>query len=289
MSKDNQREDDQELRRLIRLAGQQLEDDFVRPSSDAIEAYLLGTADKDQRDEVRAAMLQSASFRKEMAELAEDLDRLDAPDSKKNFDSAAPADPDSSATVIPVGVKPHKPSILRYFTAAAAVLLVAISSIYLANRGESFEKLDAVLVTKSLDHSLLESNQTRGKIILAKTLPDGFEAALDAIRRAPSLFSDKQEFPAPNAQGGYRRLRVIGGDGQSQDFAVVVPDTTATSSPSELQVWILSFPQYSLYSVQLSDRQQSATTEIPDIGKRWVVSTWLTPDGYHSEPAVMLK
>ena len=289
MSKDNQREDDQELRRLIRLAGKQLEDDFVRPSSDAIEAYLLGTADKDQRDEVRAAMLQSASFRKEMAELAEDLDRLDAPDSKKNFDSAAPADPDSSATVIPVSVKPHKPSFLRYLTAAAAVLLVAISSIYLANRGESFEKLDAVLVTKSLDHSLLESNQTRGKIILAKTLPDGFEAALDAIRRAPSLFSDKQEFPAPNAQRGYRRLRVIGGDGQLQDFAVVVPDTTATSSPSELQVWILSFPQYSLYSVQLSDRQQSATTEIPDIGKRWVVSTWLTPDGYHSEPAVMLK
>ena len=289
MSKDNQREDDQELRRLIRLAGQQLEDDFVRPSSDAIEAYLLGTADKDQRDEVRAAMLQSASFRKEMAELAEDLDRLDAPDSKKNFDSAVPADPDSSATVTPVGVKPHKPSFLRYFTAAAAVLLVAISSVYLANRGESFEKLDAVLVTKLLDHSLLESNQTRGKIILAKTLPDGFEAALDAIRRAPSLFSDKQEFPAPNAQGGYRRLRVIGGDGQSQDFAVVVPDTSATISPSELQVWILSFPQYSLYSVQLSDRQQSATTEIPDIGKRWVVSTWLTPDGYHSEPAVMLK
>jgi hypothetical protein len=50
--------------------------EFVRPDPDAIVAYLMGTATQKQEKAITSALLQSESFRREMLEIAQDMDAV---------------------------------------------------------------------------------------------------------------------------------------------------------------------------------------------------------------------
>jgi hypothetical protein len=75
------------LDNLIRAAGEKEPAKFVRPSNEAIQAYLEGTANDNLRAEVQQAMLVSASFRKEIAELAQDIEYIGGHKAAADFDA----------------------------------------------------------------------------------------------------------------------------------------------------------------------------------------------------------
>jgi hypothetical protein len=68
--------DDARLNGLIRAA-RDGDSKFVRPDGDAITAYLMGTASEDQRKSMQEALVQSASFRREILCMAEDMAALE--------------------------------------------------------------------------------------------------------------------------------------------------------------------------------------------------------------------
>lgn len=76
-SKNSDWDDDEELSRLLAESNQMSDDSYMRPNNETIQAYLLGTANKLQTDEIRMALLHSSDFRKELAILTEELSRLD--------------------------------------------------------------------------------------------------------------------------------------------------------------------------------------------------------------------
>jgi hypothetical protein len=76
--KSNNREDkDDVLNKLIRAARKKEPGEgFVRPDADAITAYLMGATTKKQEEAVISALLQSESFRREILQMAQDMDEL---------------------------------------------------------------------------------------------------------------------------------------------------------------------------------------------------------------------
>ena len=64
------------LNDLVKAARDDSRDRFVRPSKVSIEAYLLGTATETQKKEVTRALIQSAEFRRELLDMAKDLESL---------------------------------------------------------------------------------------------------------------------------------------------------------------------------------------------------------------------
>ncbi|RMF24435.1 MAG: hypothetical protein D6760_03305 [Deltaproteobacteria bacterium] len=79
---------DIDMYRLAGLGSRSEPDDFVRPDDESILAYLAGTASREQRDSVRNALLRSRAFRKELIEIAGDLEFLSSDDARRAFDLA---------------------------------------------------------------------------------------------------------------------------------------------------------------------------------------------------------
>lgn len=77
---------DKQLDKLVRAAMLDSEDGFSRPSDSTIEAYLLGTATGEQKENVRSALIRSAAFRREMLSLAEDIDSLTDTEVARKFE-----------------------------------------------------------------------------------------------------------------------------------------------------------------------------------------------------------
>jgi hypothetical protein len=73
---DNDIEDDEQIEGVVKAAREGYDAGFVRPSDSSIEACLLGSATEVQKDEVRAALIKSAAFRRELVSMASDLDSL---------------------------------------------------------------------------------------------------------------------------------------------------------------------------------------------------------------------
>ncbi|MFH1893536.1 MAG: hypothetical protein ABIK83_12750 [Candidatus Zixiibacteriota bacterium] len=72
-NRDHKANEDRQLDSLVRAARDRDAPHFTRPSEEAIAAYLLGSATGAQKEEIRAALIRSASFRRELLEMAEDL------------------------------------------------------------------------------------------------------------------------------------------------------------------------------------------------------------------------
>ena len=53
-----------------------LSESFERPDSEIITAYLMGTASEKQKQIVRKVLLQSSTFRKEILQMAQDIEML---------------------------------------------------------------------------------------------------------------------------------------------------------------------------------------------------------------------
>lgn len=92
---DSNGRNDKHLNRLVKAAREDGENDFARPSEAAIEAYLSGSATTAQTEEIRAALIQSAAFRRELLDIAKDLDSLIAAQIIEEFSRLeVPAAPD---------------------------------------------------------------------------------------------------------------------------------------------------------------------------------------------------
>jgi hypothetical protein len=74
---ENHNEDeDAKLNKLIREASKGKPGEFVRPSADAVEAYLMGTATEDQAQEITEALINSEEFAREILQMSQDLGAL---------------------------------------------------------------------------------------------------------------------------------------------------------------------------------------------------------------------
>lgn len=86
---------DQRLDELIRACrGGEKAAGFVRPSGDAITAYLLGTATDDQKRAVNKALIHSKEFRREILEMSTDIEVLASMD-------LTPSEEDSQQVPVP--------------------------------------------------------------------------------------------------------------------------------------------------------------------------------------------
>lgn len=72
----NPLDEDAFLNKLIRASREPGEAKFIRPDEEAIAAYLMGTATPAQESAVKAALMSSAEFRREILGMAEDIDAL---------------------------------------------------------------------------------------------------------------------------------------------------------------------------------------------------------------------
>jgi hypothetical protein len=97
-NQDNNADNYEFLNEIVRMGRNENRDDFTRPSRMAIEAYLTGRATSAQKQEVTAALLNSAHFRREILELAGDVASLSDRNLAREFETADVSDvPDLGA------------------------------------------------------------------------------------------------------------------------------------------------------------------------------------------------
>lgn len=91
MDEQNHNEDQgRSLDRLIHDAGELHSEAFTRPSDVTIDVYLLGTANERQKKEIQSALRASSGFRRELLEMATDIERLKDPETRNNANGLRP-------------------------------------------------------------------------------------------------------------------------------------------------------------------------------------------------------
>ena len=107
---------------LVRAAATD-DPDWKRPSEQAIAAYLMGMADPEQTEEVQRALAGSAAFRRDMLEMAQDVDRAVAM-AERIEEPAAEPDSKPAGELIPFD-RHRRRRIASWGLAAAAFFCVA--------------------------------------------------------------------------------------------------------------------------------------------------------------------
>lgn len=125
---------------LIRRAVPAESDDFVRPSAETIDAYLLGTATEEQREEILVQMGLSRAFRREISEAAEELRSLQDPEALARFSAvnvrSRPPDLQQPSWFDRLSGLIWQPSV-AYAFAAICLLVAIIPQIQSPGRGDS--------------------------------------------------------------------------------------------------------------------------------------------------------
>jgi anti-sigma factor RsiW len=109
-SRNQESDEDAVLNELIRACREkERPKEFVRPDDDAITAYLMGTADEEQRKVVRSALTRSKEFRREILNMAQDMDalaELDLASYEKEAEQIPVPDLQEFVKPIPVSTEP---------------------------------------------------------------------------------------------------------------------------------------------------------------------------------------
>ena len=276
--------------------------EFVRPDPDAIAAYLMGTATQEQEEAIMSALLQSESFRREILEIAQDMDavaeldlasyekeagEISVPDLRKYLEEdVGKADADQREAFWErfqrfwaALAKLRIPQV--YAPAAVAATLLALVVIHLVTL------TPWSLVRKDMEPGFLVSNVTR-TAESEKYYSEPEEAALGKLRFLLEFTNgqfqlepvDKRPPPLPYSKSVVLQL-IDSDDNLMQEFQANVPRTEASSSEPVL-AWAVGLPAMNLYSLEMKSGSMRVkwTEELGNHG--CVTFTYRHEEGYRA-------
>lgn len=298
--------DEKALNSLIRAARSSPEGQSKRPDDGTIQAYLLGSANEEQKAAVMRCLEQSASFRREMLEMAEDIDALSSSESEFGQPGSEEPVPDfedflyqhgemkRAADKIVDPVKPVRSNVTRIWVPvlAAAALIIAVGipvvKYALQDLPTVSQVVPAPLHHENVEPHLLVPNLTRLPGELAETtgFPSSREAALDQCRNMLKFEGGQLEvdtlFSQPVATESEEGLRLVFVDSAGDTVESFGVSNVATEEADSLRVWILGMPSRDLYSADLIDRS-ALVTWLPEMsGRGCIVFTGRLNDEHRS-------
>ena len=297
-------DEDEVLNELIRACRQEEPaEGFVRPDSQVITAYLLGTAPRKQERAVRAALARSNKFRLEVLEMAQDvaaLSDLDLTEYEKEMNQVrVPSLQDVLKKHAERAGKDERETLwenLQNFwskliqqripqlyapVAVAAVVLLLVSihfGIFATTRTWT-------VVSENIDKGLLVSITPRGAESM-EFYPSPDKAALARIRSllefesGQFFLSPPEKRLKPSASFRVVQLGLLDpSDNVIQEFQAHIPFTEAESA-KEVTAWALGLPPRNLYKLKMkSDTMEVKWDE--DMGMYGVITfTYRDEEGY---------
>ena len=297
-------DEDAVLNQLIRASREtESADGFVRPAEEAISAYLLGTATEEQRKAVRSALARSKQFRREILNMARDMEALADLDLTVYEQEAGQIPVPEGIVVEPTPVsswtrakeswkglkdfwaKLWELKIPQVYAPAVVVVALVIRFGIFPPGGVEPMLGQWALSSEHLVHERLIWNGAKRGVESEKHYPDPEEAALAKIRflleykdgqfhlRAP------EEKLEPPSRSKSVVLRVL--DSQNrliEEFQVEVPIIDA----EPVTAWALGLPARNLYRLNVkSDIMEVMWTE--DMGPYGCVTlTYRALEGYQA-------
>lgn len=264
-------DDDEELSRLLAESNQICDDSYMRPNNETIQAYLLGTANKLQTDEIRVALLHSSDFRKEIAILTEELSRLDVAGLRKASDSeSTEAIPDLSylmsgarATNAPKSQLTSRTRRIvevifrpRWVAAFALVIIVIVGTMVLQQDPISLGHMSLVRQTVELDELIRFSPREIADQIEEVTFNSAEHAAIAAFRSNltynSGLFAvDSIALRDATPKGDQTVMIRLKYDNEGVvEISGKVPDG-AFGDEGSVSVWLLRLHDRALYMVEM--------------------------------------
>jgi hypothetical protein len=292
----------QEFDRLLKAANEVKDTNGVRPSSDTIRAYLLGTANKSQKDEVRGALLASSEFRLEMAALTEELERMETPLVQRELDASNnEAVPDLSAYVSGPHARTAATSSpwsrirnLLSLTPAprlAAALVIAVLAIasYLMLQTDELPIGTLSVKQQQVDPDVLIRLSPRDLSTQAEnpTYETAELAALAGFRSALKYENGVFAIDSPlvasqtDAEAGDVLLRIREADGDARDFRTVLSSSLSDAKP-EVSAWLLFLPQRRLCLVELASSKTEIQVGTSFGDKGLLIFVWRDKGLYHA-------
>lgn len=301
-------DEDGMLNELIRACrDKELSDRFVRPDGDAINAYLMGIVTEEQEKAVKSALAQSKQFRREILNMAPDMDalassellaekeglgKIPVPDRQEFLKRYGELTATAVAEPVSLLVRVKRfwgrlmelriPQVLAPAVVAAAVLLFVIIQTGVLGPGRTWS-----LVQENMEQGLLISNITRAaESRKAYSTPE--LAALAKIRFLLKFeggqfhLNPVSERPQPSSPArGLLLLLVDSNANIIQEFREHVPATEAALS-EPVMAWALGLPPRNLYTIKMrSDSMQVKWIE--SMGSYGCITfTYGDEDGYRA-------
>ena len=275
MGNDKKISSDDILKSLIRLARQNSDEDFIRPDDETIAAYLDGIATDAQKQVMEKALIASSDFRKEIRDMANDIDIIEQKDYSQPIESRKePETPKYenfvSKTKKSVRKNEERTSLLVqiseifqnrmvpvYAIAAVAFIIIIVLLIPFLSHKDSFSRWS--LVENNYPKNYLTSNKTRSGVgVISKNIYESaFEAAVSEFRfllyyrKGDLLLRPRVSFI--NVDSTLRPICVtfIGkADKSPENFISYVPRSTRNDVDS-LEAWLLTLPSRNIYKLNL--------------------------------------
>ena len=306
------------LNKLVREVNSQNETlaPRARPSDDSIVNFITGTASKAEDQEVRAAMLQSHMFRREVLELAREYDERST-SSFTASDSAVIAGPipafedfkkkhalgvsesarRTTKTNKPIG---HSIRVIVPWAIAASMSLVAVSQ-FISKGTPQLQFVPLVLPTKVdvVSKAHFVRNTTRSVTADKLPTPDSFTISRDA---AEYSFTEALQFlhgsyvlnPSAGSARIDVRTRPIQLSLRTGDLDLLgavslgVP-ILREDAMRRVEIWILGIPSRELYTSSIPSDSLSLLWAATTDTLIEVLVTYPTDSGFASTPVVSLS
>ncbi len=275
-------------RQLDRLALEAMPDDgrAVHPSDEAMLAYLHGQADEAQRAEVQRALLASRQFKRELLELAADLDRLDLEGARELYDAIP--EPRHLASH---ALADRRWLRLNWIAGAAAAAAVALM-ILLSGRQPTVPAAPWVRLAIEIQPEVFVPVTPRGPAQEAQPYAQEVEAAVARFQEQVAWEDGSLRLqPPPRGLGPaepapLHLVQILGSDGR-----VVVEYPTGASVAYGLstepprpgianRAWLLSLPDLSLYNTPMEACTLRVSLPSPSVRRGCVTLTYPVRGGY---------
>jgi hypothetical protein len=266
------------LNRLVRDSRRPDAADFKRPDGETIAAYLMGTATPAQEEEVRAALLQSPAFRREILDMAEDMDLLAhdqalkpegvgvrvRPPSRSEFLRAHGEEAGRGSTTIPILgrlLAGTRVASFIYQSAVAAALVLIVTWLSLMQPAGTRVPYVTPLMLKTAGVEVAELTTNKTRSIVQAEGPKIYESAEEAaLGEFRLLLEDRDGMLYPRSPAGpqepagpHRMSTVILLDSADEvigEFRAPIP-ISGTRAPNSPQAWFLALRSRNTYTTPL--------------------------------------
>jgi len=303
-SEDHPLDDNEVLDRIIRNLRHR-DEDFVRPDPSIISAYLMGTATDEDKKTMQAALASSAAFRREILQMAEDMDALAAADLAVDKKKDARIEVPSRAEFLArygecAGIGNRRESLwakLKRFriiqvyvpaaaTVAAVVLILAQTGVFRPERAPVLTLAEWSMEAEQVDPGLLIATTPRAAT--SHDTPEVYSSPEDAtfaefrqmlaFKDGGFSFKQREQPLAPSPPFSSRFLRIVDdSDSLIRALEFQVPMKQGRL-PTSLQAWALALDTMSLHALNV--RSDTTTVTWPDeMGRRIAVTVTYTHNG----------
>jgi len=265
--------DDPALDDLILEAREAEPEVLVRPSQEAVLAFLQGVATEDQRSEVQRALLRSKEFRGELVQLGEDLAHLGGPEAVSAF-----------ADVPIPGMPVWEPKGFgREVRRVAGAVVELLKSSFSPLQPSQF----APVLLRGTDTAEACETAEEAAILSFTQRVEWLEEAADLNDRESGLRVIEEPPARRAAPGAHVTLSL-----QIHDTAGVLKREVAAVIPEEHEswrVWVLLVPSLELFGMDMEETSLAVHWPGDEEGIACVAFTYETPDGFMATPAALLE